>query len=166
MLKHETVTILQAIAAVCDRCDRELRKRAHDGEWEERISIAFRGGYHSIFGDGNAVELDLCQHCLKETLGPWLRITDDGWPKAVPLHAGQECQRRIQPDSPDDLEDFNGGGEVEVTSGPIRGFPRVEGPIEGLKSFFEEHGVVPEEEAQGPSLPDHAANSRKGEEQS
>lgn len=74
MLKYENVTTKQSVAAVCDRCGREMQK--HDGEWEERISIAFRGGYDSIFGDGNTVELDLCQHCIKEVLGQWIRVTE------------------------------------------------------------------------------------------
>jgi hypothetical protein len=57
----------------CDRCDRE----AEDGESEfyEFTSIAYRAGYGSILGDENMVEIDLCQQCLKETLGPWLRVT-------------------------------------------------------------------------------------------
>lgn len=164
MLKHETVTVRQVCAAVCDHCGREMVKRAHDGEWEERIAIAFRGGYHSIFGDGNAVELDLCQHCVKEVLGPWLRVTEDGWPKTVPHHAGQECQRRMQPDSPGNLEDFGGGGEAEVMPGPERGFPRIEGPIEGLKRFFEEHRE--EEAPRNPAQQEHTTDRTKGEDKS
>ena len=58
----------------CDRCSRE----SEDGEYEffEFTSIDYKAGYGSIFGDGNQVEIDLCQHCLKETLGEWLRITE------------------------------------------------------------------------------------------
>ena len=60
----------------CDRCDR----RAEDGESEffEFTSVDFKAGYGSIFGDENKVEIDLCQHCLKETLGPWLRVIEPG----------------------------------------------------------------------------------------
>ena len=60
----------------CDRCAR----LAEDGETEfiEFTSIDYRAGYGSVLGDGNQVEVDLCQHCLKETLGPWLRITEPG----------------------------------------------------------------------------------------
>jgi hypothetical protein len=54
-----------------------MKKQCCDGEWDEHISIAFRGGYYSIFGDGNEVELDLCQHCFKEVLGQWIRVTDE-----------------------------------------------------------------------------------------
>jgi hypothetical protein len=58
----------------CDRCHRH----AAEGEWEflEFMSVEYKAGYGSILGDGNGVAIDLCQHCLKEVLGPWLRITD------------------------------------------------------------------------------------------
>ena len=58
----------------CDRCGRE----AEDGESEfyEFTSIEYKAGYGSILGDQNLVEIDLCQHCIKETLGPWLRVTE------------------------------------------------------------------------------------------
>lgn len=76
MLKYEKITTEQAMCAICDRCGREMRKDDCDGEWNARVSIAFRAGYASIFGDGNDVELDLCQHCLKDLLGQWIRVTD------------------------------------------------------------------------------------------
>lgn len=58
----------------CDRCDRV----AEDGESEfyEFTSLEYKAGYGSILGDKNMVEIDLCQYCLKETLGPWLRVTE------------------------------------------------------------------------------------------
>lgn len=61
----------------CDRCDR----LAEEGESEffEFTSIEHSAGYGAVLGDGNLVEIDLCQYCLKETLGPWLRVRE---PKA------------------------------------------------------------------------------------
>lgn len=57
---------------VCDRCAREAE---HDDlEFAEFLSFACKGGYHSVFGDGNEIEIDLCQHCVKEVLGPWIWI--------------------------------------------------------------------------------------------
>jgi len=58
----------------CDRCGR----LADEGEWEflEYSSIEYTAGYGSILGDGNRVAIDLCQHCLKEVLGPWLRSAE------------------------------------------------------------------------------------------
>jgi len=58
----------------CDRCGRE----AEDGESEfyEFTFIDYKAGYGSILGDGNRVRIDLCQHCLKEMLGTWLRVEE------------------------------------------------------------------------------------------
>lgn len=61
----------------CDRCGREMFPNAIDCEHQECISIRFRGGYGSVFGDGSLVEADICQHCLAEVLGKHLRVTED-----------------------------------------------------------------------------------------
>lgn len=60
----------------CDRCGRLAD--LGDFEFQEFASIDFTAGYGTIFGDGNDVQVDLCQHCLKETLGPWLRVIEPG----------------------------------------------------------------------------------------
>lgn len=62
------------VRCVCDACGAE-----HDNsnfELQEFVHISFRGGYGSIFGDGNLVEGDLCQACVKQLLGPFLRVTE------------------------------------------------------------------------------------------
>ena len=56
----------------CDRCG--LLSDAGDVEFPEFASIDMRAGYGSIFGDGNDVQIDLCQHCVKAVLGGWLRV--------------------------------------------------------------------------------------------
>lgn len=61
---------------ICDRCGGEAELDDQDCEFHEFTSIQYRAGYGSIFGDGNRVEVDLCQHCVKDTLGTWIRITD------------------------------------------------------------------------------------------
>lgn len=59
----------------CDRCG---ARHEHPGsEFFEFTSIAYRAGYGSIFGDGNRVEVELCQSCLKATLGRWLRVEEE-----------------------------------------------------------------------------------------
>lgn len=58
----------------CDRCG--LLAERGDAEFTEMSCIRMKAGYGSIFGDGNKVEVDLCQRCLKLTLGRWLRVTD------------------------------------------------------------------------------------------
>ena len=56
----ETGSVVNQI--VCDRCGKEASRS--ETEFHEMTSIVFKAGYGSIFGDGNHVEIDLCQHCL------------------------------------------------------------------------------------------------------
>jgi hypothetical protein len=73
MMKKFRKKMVQEISGfVCDRCGHEAK--AHQGEAEEFVSIDRVGGYSSIFGDGNRISVDICQHCLKEVLREWLRI--------------------------------------------------------------------------------------------
>jgi hypothetical protein len=66
----------------CDRCGRLAEAGDAELEFQEFVSIDLNAGYASIFGDGNHVQVDLCQHCLKDVLGRWLRVVD---PKAKSL---------------------------------------------------------------------------------
>lgn len=59
------------VSHVCNRCGRDLTA---DTEKHESLEIAFVAGYDSVFGDGNKVEGDFCQHCIQELLGQWLCI--------------------------------------------------------------------------------------------
>jgi len=78
MLEYQDKTVQEVAACTCDRCQRRMTR--DDLDWHEKLSVAFRGGYGSIFGDGRMVSIDLCQQCIKEALGPWLRIesVDEG----------------------------------------------------------------------------------------
>ncbi len=44
-------------------------------EAQEFRSIRGNCGYGSVFGARNIIEIDLCQHCLKDKLGTWIRVT-------------------------------------------------------------------------------------------
>ncbi|UUZ71229.1 hypothetical protein LP415_19165 [Polaromonas sp. P1(28)-8] len=66
----EAVSVVEQIR--CDRCDKEVHRREFG--FEQMTSIGFDAGYGSIFGDGSRVEVDLCETCLRETLGTWLRV--------------------------------------------------------------------------------------------
>ena len=56
---------------VCDKCGKKYTAESEDVfELQETYSINFTGGYSSVFGDGNTVTCDLCQHCLYELI--WL----------------------------------------------------------------------------------------------
>ena len=81
MREYQNRTVTELVASACDRCGRRMSPDV-PGEWQERLSIEHLGGFDSVFGDGNTVCIDLCQHCMQELLGPWLRIT--------PLPAGAE----------------------------------------------------------------------------
>lgn len=74
--RTKTVTVTETITT-CDRCGRSMIPNDQDCEHQERIAIRFRAGYGSVFGDGSLVEGDFCQHCVKDVLGPWLRVTPD-----------------------------------------------------------------------------------------
>ena len=66
----ETIQVFESL--VCDRCKKLIEKE----DWveiQESFSYSFTGGYGSIFGDCCSYEIDLCQHCLKETLGEYFR---------------------------------------------------------------------------------------------
>ncbi|MDC8785988.1 hypothetical protein [Roseateles koreensis] len=65
----------------CDRCD--LLAELGEAEFQEFVSIDLKAGYGSIFGDGNDVQIDLCQHCLKTSLGPWLRVSNTATRQAL-----------------------------------------------------------------------------------
>jgi hypothetical protein len=69
-------TVYELIACRCNRCGRRLS--IDDPDWQERVSLSWRGGYDSIFGDGADLSIDLCQQCVKEALGPWLQVKQEG----------------------------------------------------------------------------------------
>ncbi|WP_176059971.1 hypothetical protein [Paraburkholderia sp. BCC1876] len=76
MLEYQDRTVQEVAACTCDRCQRHMTP--DDPDWHEKLSIAYRRGFESIFGDGCEIGIDLCQECVKETLGAWLRITPPG----------------------------------------------------------------------------------------
>ncbi len=63
----------------CNKCHKKFDTNNADDIFEMQEFLHFRntGGYGSIFGDGAEIELDLCQHCVKEVLGPYLRVGPD-----------------------------------------------------------------------------------------
>ena len=83
MINYRTITKEVPImtSKTCDVCKRtyffadDYDSRGIN-ELELFHHIEFDGGYGSVFGDGNIVSLDICQHCLKEKLGSYMRIRD------------------------------------------------------------------------------------------
>lgn len=73
MREYSTKLVPEISACACDRCGRRMSPD-DPYEWQEKMSLDWEGGFDSVFGDGTHVSLDLCQHCIRETLGQWLRI--------------------------------------------------------------------------------------------
>lgn len=70
MIEYKTKEVKETypVAKICDKCGRRVEK-TDIIEWQEFYHISFTGGYGSIFGDTELVEIDLCQHCLMELIG-------------------------------------------------------------------------------------------------
>jgi hypothetical protein len=73
---YKEATVSQVDELVCDRCQR--RDDGDGMEGQEFISWSMSCGFGSVFGDMNHVDLDLCQHCIKEVLGQWVKVTAQG----------------------------------------------------------------------------------------
>lgn len=55
-------------AVKCDVCGKEYSCIGTKDvfELQEMVSIKHRCGFGSIFGDGNIINTDVCQHCFKK----------------------------------------------------------------------------------------------------
>jgi len=83
MINKEKIEVKEEIerevSVTCDICGKTyfLDKQSEDiFEVQEFIHIKNDCGYGSVFGDGDIVELDMCQHCFKEKLGQYIRTTE------------------------------------------------------------------------------------------
>lgn len=84
MKTYKTESIIKDVRTVtgviCDVCG----KSHHIGnnnindelEFYEFINIHHDCGYGSIFGDGNQINIDICQYCVKKLLGKHLHVSD------------------------------------------------------------------------------------------
>ena len=67
-------------STTCDKCGLAA---CHSGEGvldaQEFMHWRRIGGYGSVFGDGSVLELDLCQGCVQELLGEYIRVVDSVW---------------------------------------------------------------------------------------
>ena len=76
ILKTEMVEKISVDKIKCDICEKEYNAKNYV-ESQEFQHIKFQCGYGSIFGDGSIVECDICQNCLNEKLGKFLRINEN-----------------------------------------------------------------------------------------
>jgi hypothetical protein len=58
------------IAVTCNKCGKEVTINDMF-EWQEFFFYEATGGFGSVFGDEAEIEIDLCQTCFKEILGPY-----------------------------------------------------------------------------------------------
>lgn len=81
--KKQRRTVEAVVAIQCDKCGKKMTTDMDDSpdwiEFQESLSLSFTGGYGSILGDGCQFELDMCQHCVQEVLGPYLRQVNAGY---------------------------------------------------------------------------------------
>ena len=67
MINYETEMIEShtTTSVICDKCGREF---TNDFDLQEFTFLRFIGGYSSVFGDGSAIECDICQDCLYDMI--------------------------------------------------------------------------------------------------
>ena len=73
MYKTKTKTFEKEVieSITCDICGETFTDIM---ELNEFFQVDETCGYGSIFGDGNRIQLDVCQRCLKEKFGDKIRI--------------------------------------------------------------------------------------------
>ena len=76
MIETKTIQYTKEVDVkkICDRCGRvALSDTNYFVEWQEFAHFYFCGGYGAIMGDSVELECDLCQHCIQQLLGGYLR---------------------------------------------------------------------------------------------
>lgn len=76
MRNFKTVKRQEIIKLICDGCG--LEASVDEGyEFGEFISVKRTCGYGSIHGDGNQIDIDLCQQCFTDMCGNTLKVTQE-----------------------------------------------------------------------------------------
>lgn len=73
--KKKRITQNVLVSVTCDCCKKEYFE-SDIFEVEEFLCLEKMAGYVSIFGDGNLIQLDLCQYCVKKLLGKYIRMEE------------------------------------------------------------------------------------------
>jgi len=82
MIKYEKTPVIRDVAVmiICDKCGFTIDYLSEDLsnddtlEAQEFLHWSNPCGYGSVFGDGAVIEIDLCQRCVKELLGEFIRV--------------------------------------------------------------------------------------------
>ena len=82
MIEIETVTEQREVelctAIICDKCGKRITPDDWI-DWQEALQIRFTGGFGSVFGDEMSFRCDLCQHCVKDVLGDYIKDVTPEW---------------------------------------------------------------------------------------
>ena len=76
MIKQEEIQVTKKVdvSIICDVCKKGFENIPENfAEIQEFTHINFTGGFDSVFGDGIECHIDICQNCLKEKLGEFIR---------------------------------------------------------------------------------------------
>jgi hypothetical protein len=84
-MRKDSTMVVERIA--CDRCGTEA-ERARTG-FDQMLSIDFYASRHSMFEKDSRVQIDLCETCLRERLGTWLRVQTPWEIGKMPSGTGQ-----------------------------------------------------------------------------
>lgn len=67
--------VRQLVTIQCNKCKKVIQRDGDNDndlfEFESALLISFTGGYGSVWGDGEHIKIDLCQHCAFELLSPY-----------------------------------------------------------------------------------------------
>jgi antitoxin CcdA len=69
--KKKKVTLEKVCRIICDICGAAYDNKPESDdiyETQEFICIDRIGGFNSIFGDGEEIKVDICQHCFKNLI--------------------------------------------------------------------------------------------------
>jgi hypothetical protein len=76
-IEHRPVVQPVESVKICDKCGLRIDIASDPMEAAEFFHWRTVGGYASVWGDGAAIELDLCQKCAHELFGQYARVTKD-----------------------------------------------------------------------------------------
>lgn len=82
----------RVVGVVCDCCYAELRDAI---DIHEVVHLRLHAGYGSAWGDGNTVDVDLCDACGHRTFAPYARVVPSA--EALPGHVAHGFDpRRVE----------------------------------------------------------------------
>ena len=80
--KKVTEVKQECVSITCDICKtkvpiKDCQESQEFLDLQEFLHVDFVGGFGSVFGDERWVQCDICQHCLKNLIGDYVRYPSD-----------------------------------------------------------------------------------------